>query len=192
MGTIQRKAALGAAAALTAATAALAATGAAQAATAPPAVTHAVRTTAAGPSRTVMLAWPMVRPGASGERVWTIQYLLNARIGARLAVDGKFGPRTTAAVKAFQRKYHLSADGIVGPQTWAKLIVVVREGNRGGAVWALQHSLRYAYGYRSVAVDGTFGRLTAAAVRSFQAKHHLAVDGWVGLATWNALVVHER
>lgn len=35
--------------------------------------------------------------------------------------DGVFGPKTQAAVKAFQARSHIAVDGIVGPQTWAKL-----------------------------------------------------------------------
>jgi peptidoglycan hydrolase-like protein with peptidoglycan-binding domain len=36
-------------------------------------------------------------------------------------IDGDFGDKTEAAVKEFQKKYKLEADGIVGPQTWAAL-----------------------------------------------------------------------
>ena len=41
--------------------------------------------------------------------------------GYQVAVDGNFGPRTAAAVKAFQQKNGLTQDGVVGPVTWAKL-----------------------------------------------------------------------
>lgn len=36
-------------------------------------------------------------------------------------VDGRLGKKTRAAVKAFQKKNHLTADGIVGEKTWAAL-----------------------------------------------------------------------
>lgn len=36
-------------------------------------------------------------------------------------VDGRFGRKTKAAIKAFQRRSNLKADGIVGEKTWAKL-----------------------------------------------------------------------
>ena len=39
----------------------------------------------------------------------------------RLAIDGSFGPATTAAVKRFQSAYGLGADGQAGPGTQAKL-----------------------------------------------------------------------
>lgn len=36
-------------------------------------------------------------------------------------IDGHFGPDTEKAVKAFQEKYELEADGVVGPKTWERL-----------------------------------------------------------------------
>jgi peptidoglycan hydrolase-like protein with peptidoglycan-binding domain len=39
-----------------------------------------------------------------------------------LAVDGIFGPATTAAVKAVQAAFGITQDGIVGPQTWGVLV----------------------------------------------------------------------
>lgn len=63
---------------------------------------------------------PTLRQGAQGESVQELQRLLLAR-GHQLAADGKFGPRTLAAVTDFQRANGLAADGVVGPKTWSAL-----------------------------------------------------------------------
>jgi peptidoglycan hydrolase-like protein with peptidoglycan-binding domain len=71
---------------------------------------------------------PTLRLGAKGPSVSDLQRRLNAH-GAHLAVDGDFGPRTQAAVLAFQRSHGLAVDGVVGPHTWAAL----GAGGSGGA-----------------------------------------------------------
>jgi peptidoglycan hydrolase-like protein with peptidoglycan-binding domain len=190
MGYFQRKAVLGMAAAVTTGAAVFMSMGPAHAATAAPAAPAARAVQAAPELPAVMAAWPTVKQGAIGERVYAIQYLLNAR-GARLATDGHFGPATAAAVRAFQSRSHLQADGQVGPLTWSRLIIQVKQGNTGSAVSAVQHNLRFAYGYRNVAVDGQFGAITNSAVRGFQARFKIGADGIVGPTTWNALIVHE-
>jgi len=38
-------------------------------------------------------------------------------------IDGKIGPKTRQAIKAFQKKNNLKVDGIVGKNTWEKLKV---------------------------------------------------------------------
>ena len=52
-------------------------------------------------------------------------------------------------------------------------------------------SLQYLLDARGakLAVDGTFGQQTRAAVIKFQRAHHLTADGVVRAATWRALVV---
>jgi len=52
--------------------------------------------------------------------VGVLQKLLN-RGGARLTVDGDFGPKTQQAVIAFQRPRGLKPDGIVGVETWPRV-----------------------------------------------------------------------
>jgi len=58
--------------------------------------------------------------GERGRRVHDLQERLNA-LGAHLAVDGIFGPKTLAAVRAFQQAHGLKVDGLVGPHTTAAL-----------------------------------------------------------------------
>ena len=81
--------------------------------------------------------WPLVQNGDSGERVKTVQYLLRAR-GYSLTVDGAFGPGTQSVVQSFQSSRGLTADGIVGAQTWEALIQTVQVGSSGDAVRAVQ------------------------------------------------------
>jgi len=63
-----------------------------------------------------------VGEGETGKRVSDLQSRLNA-LGCKppLKVDGIFGPKTLAAVKAFQRSHGLKVDGLVGPHTTAAL-----------------------------------------------------------------------
>jgi peptidoglycan hydrolase-like protein with peptidoglycan-binding domain len=37
-------------------------------------------------------------------------------------VDGIFGPKTDQWVRAFQRKWDLKVDGVVGEQTWSEML----------------------------------------------------------------------
>lgn len=61
-----------------------------------------------------------VRYGSVGASVKKAQVLLN-RHGAKLAVDGIFGPKTLAAVRAFQHHSGLAANGVVADTTWKEL-----------------------------------------------------------------------
>lgn len=64
----------------------------------------------------------LVKKGLVGENVKVVQAQLNALGFSCGKVDGKFGDKTLAAVKAFQKAKGLEVDGKVGPLTWAKLI----------------------------------------------------------------------
>lgn len=135
--------------------------------------------------------WPMLKQGSQGHPVPTLQYLLRAR-GHRVAVDGIFGPKTDSAVRAFQTAQHLSVDGIVGPRTWNALIIEVSAGGTGDAVRGVQEEFQFRNlsgdPGKGLKVDGIFGPMTKAAVRSFQHAIGIAVDGIVGPLTWRALI----
>ena len=67
---------------------------------------------------------PVLRKGSKGASVKALQILLignNCSCG-KYGADGDFGGGTEAAVKAYQGEKGLDADGVVGPQTWAKLL----------------------------------------------------------------------
>ena len=140
--------------------------------------------------------WPIVRRGATGHPVRTLQDLLRAR-GHAVAVDGDFGSQTEGAVRAFQEDRHLAVDGIVGPDTWSALVVTVRRGSEGDAVRGVQEEFQFRNlsgdPSKGLAVDGIFGSKTEEAVRGFQQALHadipsVTVDGIVGPVTWRALV----
>ena len=164
-----------------------------------------------------------IRQGDSGTAVFTLQRQLN-RITkdypflGKLTVDGVFGAKMTATVRAFQKQFNLTADGMVGRQTWYKISyiyvsvkdlaeltsegevssgtlsdgtwggTVLRTGSTGSAVEQLQFWLntlaQYESSIPSLTVDGVYGTGTANAVRAFQRKYGLTVDGVVGRATW--------
>ena len=67
-------------------------------------------------------ACPMtVQEGSQGEAVVTLQGELNWIFGYDVPVTGYFGPETDAAVRDFQTRAGLPANGIVDPTTWHAL-----------------------------------------------------------------------
>lgn len=142
----------------------------------------------------------IVTYGDRGAAVEKIQELL-IRAGMDLrefGADGVFGKETLEAVQKFQRLSGLVEDGIVGPKTIAALKRArkgqfdsptpvrpypgryVMIGDRGKDVEAIQRAV-------NVTPDGIFGPITKSAVKRYQARKGLSVDGIVGPATWNML-----
>ncbi|MEM1169985.1 MAG: peptidoglycan-binding protein [Cyanobacteria bacterium P01_H01_bin.35] len=135
---------------------------------------------------------PTISLNSTGEDVKDLQKVLNATVANNsLVVDGIFGNLTKEAVIAFQKNYGgLTADGIVGPQTWGVVDTIVRTtlylGSTGEDVEYLQRRLN-GIGSASLVVDGIFGVATQEAVKKFQKFHGLTVDGIVGPQTWGKL-----
>lgn len=63
---------------------------------------------------------PTVKLGDKGETVHHLQSSLRA-LGYKIVADAVFGRATERAVKDFQARHHLSADGICGAKTWAAI-----------------------------------------------------------------------
>ena len=75
-------------------------------------------------SSVVKVELSTLRKGSEGDQVKAVQRMLYA-LGYDLGsakVDGDFGSKTDAAVRAYQKNKGLTVDGIVGQQTWSKLL----------------------------------------------------------------------
>ena len=137
-----------------------------------------------------------LRKGATGSAVKDLQTKLKKLGFYNAYVDGSYGDTTVAAVKAFQKKYNLTADGVAGSETLKKLDSAyknadsntsidddsLRKGATGTAVKTLQTNLK-KLGFYTAYVDGSFGATTESAVKAFQRKYGLTADGVAGSAT---------
>lgn len=110
-------------------------------------------------------------------------------------IDGIQGAGTRKAVRAFQRRSKLQADGLAGPSTRSALgrlgrpfygTRVLHRGMAGWDVSVLQFLLQ-RHGFVPGRVDGHFGRATEKAVRRYQHFARLKRDGVVGRRTASAL-----
>ena len=81
-----------------------------------PAAAPAVAPAAVPAATTAYLTVTLRKGNSNYGQNKTLQRRLNA-LGAKLTVDGRFGAKTLAAVKKYQRSKGLQADGIVGPKT---------------------------------------------------------------------------
>ena len=137
-----------------------------------------------------------LRKGATGSAVKDLQTKLKKLGFYNASIDGDYGDTTVAAVKAFQKKYNLTADGVAGSETLKKLDTAyknadsntstdddsLRKGATGTAVKTLQTNLK-KLGFYTAYVDGSFGSTTESAVKAFQKKYGLTADGVAGSAT---------
>ena len=67
---------------------------------------------------------PTLSDGSTGVAVRGLQRMLITREYDPGEIDGRFGAKTDAAVRAYQSDQGLDVDGIVGPKTWDKLRMV--------------------------------------------------------------------
>lgn len=141
--------------------------------------------------------------GAKGDIVKEIQKRLKDWDYYDGAIDGDYGAKTFEAVKKFQTKNNITADGIVGKQTAKALgislddtnitysgsgskAVPIKKGAKGEIVKKIQKNLK-DWGYYTGTIDGIYGEKTYQAVKNFQTKNGLEADGIVGPNTASSL-----
>lgn len=159
-------------------------------------------------------AWPKQFGSGSGtyKYVAELQAFLNKETGTNITVDGKYGSNTVEAVKAFQTRNKLVADGIVGPSTKAVILYGYMKhltgitntfvyawndlsfGSRGIEVEQLQALLKANGCYKPGTndnEDGIFGTATRQAVINFQNINALKEDAIVGPSTRAVIISPE-
>ena len=144
-----------------------------------------------------------IRENSSGATVSKVQTELKALGYYSGQVTGNAGPKTVAAIKSFQGKNGLTADGIAGPQTIAKIDAAyeakggsssgsgssasgLKLNSKGTEVRNLQQDLT-TLGYYWAEITGNFGERTETAVKRFQEESGLTADGVAGTKTLNAI-----
>ncbi len=149
-----------------------------------------------------------LKMGSTGAEVTKLQKRLKELGYLKGSADGDFGEATETAVKAFQARHGLAVDGKAGTATLNKLysssalratskptstpkatatpFTSLKIGSSGEDVRRMQQRLK-ELGYLKGSADGDFGEATEKAVRAFQARHNLTVDGKAGSATLNKL-----
>ncbi len=147
----------------------------------------------------------LIREGVSGDQVTRLQNRLT-QLGYYVAnANGVCKVDDVAAIKAFQEKNGLKADGVAGYDTQLKLysqaaltytgalaggtvesFTTLRKGMKGEAVAAMQRRL-IELGYLTGAADGNFGTQTSSAVYAFQKANGLVRDGKAGTKTLSLL-----
>jgi peptidoglycan hydrolase-like protein with peptidoglycan-binding domain len=142
--------------------------------------------------------------GSRGADVVRLQKMLYD-LGYTITVDGDFGIKTERIVKDFQTDQGLAATGIVTqiligvleaelvrPKAFGKKVIngaFLRKGDCGPAVVALQKALNKSGAHPMVCEDGVFDADTNEALKVFQKKSKVTIDGIAGPQTWGALGV---
>lgn len=145
----------------------------------------------------VSAATPVLKVGMEGDDVLDLQQKLKALGYFDTECTGYFGAVTEAAVMAFQAEYNLSADGVVGNDTYRLLasltadsfietLEIVQGIYTRAEILEIQQLL-YDLGFLSVEPTGYYGEITIDAARRYQKKYNLTVDGIVGRNTLSSM-----
>lgn len=147
--------------------------------------------------------WGLDVDGIVGDETWNcltneikpIQRALKDKDFYKEAITGIAKDSTYDAVIDFQKSRGLTADGMVGNATRARLftedggdgiMLPLSIGDKGDYVLYLQHALRILC-CSPGSIDGAYGSGTATAVTKFQSKYGIEETGVCNTATWNKL-----
>lgn len=152
----------------------------------------------------------MLEKGDKGIKVRELQHRLRQLDWFSGSITGKYGTATVKGVKGFQEKRKLDDTGAVDKKTWNKLVsmtrkpsdaemhnrlvpgpAIMKQGSSGDRVRDLQARLKQI-GWFSGNVTGSYGSVTVASVKGFQAKREIPVTGEVDQRTWNRLTAMTR
>ena len=136
--------------------------------------------------------------GISGDDVKRIQNRLYelGYLAKKEEVTGEFNEVTEKAVMKLQELNQLSIDGKVGRMTISLLYSeevkpdYLAYGEKNKVVLSAQKRLK-SLGYLTTVPDGNYGKDTVAAVKQFQGRNDLVVDGYLGPSTRIALEQEE-
>lgn len=128
--------------------------------------------------------------GDQGEDIQRIQVRLYelGYLATEDLVTGNFGDKTEEAVKKLQQLNDLDQDGKVGQRTLNLLYSdeikpnLLAYGDQSEVVLAAQERLK-TLGYLTTAPDGAYGLDTSVALKQFQSRNDLVVDGYLGPST---------
>jgi peptidoglycan hydrolase-like protein with peptidoglycan-binding domain len=121
-----------------------------------------------------------------------LQCLLKQRGLYSRAVTGRWGPKTTAAVKAWQTKVHHKKQRAFTRADWTSLLAagtgrtVLNPGTTHADVIRAQRALNAA-GAPRLAITGVYDPATQAAVVAYQKRVGIKPTGVVATLTWSAL-----
>ncbi len=147
-----------------------------------------------------------LRRGSTGANVVVIQTELNRisqnypAIPKLASVDGIFGSRTEACVRAFQEIFDLTADGIVGKATWYALVRLYVAVNRLSELRSQgQQFYAISWSYPNALRNGSRGEqvrhlqyMLSVLAEYINEIPPIAIDGIFGSATEDAVTAAQR
>lgn len=129
-----------------------------------------------------------IRHSDSGREVRAAKYLTG--YAERKKAGDVYDAPFVSYVISWQRRHGLTADGVIGKNTWTKIadeapLCSASRNRTSAGTCALQELL-------NIEADGIFGSKTKAATAAYQAAAGLETDGICGAKTWKALITGEE